>query len=181
MVYDWKRYKNGVPESKSMAKMEILNPEAETGCCKRFNPAPWDGKEITWKGRLFLKDHVTSFFHIPLNMDKIMEKDMGMIAKAGALDQDQIMLSDEKSMWGSDIFIAVSKEVPGAKMERISGTFLTKVFEGQYSDMGRWIKEMEKFVESKGRKQKKLYFFYTTCPACAKVYGKNWTVLVAEI
>jgi hypothetical protein len=27
----------------------------------------------------------------------------------------------------------------------------------------------------------KMYFFYTTCPKCAKVYGKNYTVLLAKI
>ncbi|MHC4509420.1 MAG: hydrolase [Planctomycetota bacterium] len=26
-----------------------------------------------------------------------------------------------------------------------------------------------------------MYFFYTTCPKCAKVYGKNYTVLLAKI
>jgi len=164
-----------------MAKEKIPNPEAETGCCKRFNPALWDKKEVAWKDRLFLRDHVTSFFHMPLNMDKIMGKNMELIAKAGALDQDQLMLSDEKSMWGSDIFIAVSKDVPGARMERISGTFLTRVFEGPYQDMGKWIKEMEGYVESKKKRLKKMYFFYTTCPACAKAYGKNYVVLVAQV
>jgi hypothetical protein len=176
-----KDIKTASQNTKAMAKLEKLNPDAETGCCKRFNPAPWDGKEIVWKDKLFLRDHVASFFHIPLNMDKIMVKCMEKISKAGALDTDQIMLSDEKSMWGSDIFIAVSKEVPGARMERISGTFLTKAFEGPYQDMGKWIKEMEKYVESKGRKQKKMYFYYTTCPGCAKVYGKNYTVLVVQV
>jgi hypothetical protein len=110
-----------------------------------------------------------------------MVKDMEMIAKAGALDPQQLMLSDEKSMWGSDIYVAVSKEVPGANMERISGTFLTKVFEGDYSKTGGWVKEMQAFVESKGKKTKKLYFFYTTCPGCAKAYGKNYIVLVAQV
>lgn len=165
----------------SMAKPEKLNPGAETGCCKRFDPAPWDGKEVRWDDRLFLRDHVTSFFHIPLNMDKIMVKNMELISKAGALDQDQLMLSDEKSMWGSDIFIAISKDVPGARMERISGTFLLKAFEGPYSDTGKWVKAMEKFVDSRGKKTKKLYFWYTTCPACSKAYGKNFTVLVAQV
>jgi hypothetical protein len=27
----------------------------------------------------------------------------------------------------------------------------------------------------------KLYFFYTTCPKCAQVYGKNYVVLLAKI
>ncbi len=155
--------------------------DSETGCCKRFDPKPWDGKTMEWKGRLFLKDHVISLFHIPLNFGGVMAKNMEKIVKAGALSPEPLMLSDENSMWGSDVYIAVTKEVPGAKMERISGTFLTKVFEGSYQDMGKWIMEMEAYVASKKQKMKKMYFFYTTCPKCAKAYGKNYIVLVAQV
>lgn len=91
------------------------------------------------------------------------------------------MLSDENSLFGSDVYIAVSKDIPGSIMEKISGTFLTKVFEGPYQKMGSWIKEMGEFVKNKGKDLKKLYFFYTTCPVCAKHYGKNYTVLVAKL
>ena len=43
------------------------------------------------------------------------------------------------------------------------------------------VKEMNKYVESKEKKVKKMYFFYTTCPNCAKHYGKNYVVAIAEI
>ena len=158
-----------------------MEEQAETGCCKKFDPAPWQEKEITWQDKLFLKDHVASFLHIPLNFGQVMVKNMEKIKAAGALAAEPLMLSDEGSLWGSDLYIATSKEVPGARMEKISGTFLTKVFEGPYKNMGRWIKEMQEFVKSKGREIDKLYFFYTTCPACAKAYGKNYTVLLAEV
>ena len=158
-----------------------LDEQAETGCCPRFNPEPWDEKEVTWQDRLFLKDHVRSFLHIPLNMGKVMVKNMEKIEEADALTPEPLMLSDEKSLWGSDIYIAVSKEVPGAEMARVSGTLLTKVFEGPYKNTGTWVKEMEAYVKSKGKEFKALYFFYTTCPACAKVYGKNYTVLLATV
>jgi len=104
-----------------------------------------------------------------------------MIQAADALAPEPLMLSDEKSLWGSDIYIAVTKEVPKAEMVRISGNFLTKVFEGPYKNFGKWVKEMKAYVKAKGREMKKLYFFYTTCPACAKVYGKNYTVILAEV
>jgi len=91
------------------------------------------------------------------------------------------MLSDECSLWGSDNYIAVTKPVPGAEMARISGTFLSKVFEGPYSKMGEWMKDMERHVAAKGKKVKKLYFYYTMCPACAKAYGQNYTVLLAQV
>ncbi len=91
------------------------------------------------------------------------------------------MLTDENSLWGADVYIAVSKEVPGEKMEKIPGIFLSKVFEGPYKDAGKWAKEMTSYVKAKGKDLKKMYFFYTTCPKCAEHYGKNYTVLLAKI
>jgi hypothetical protein len=161
--------------------MDKLYEQSETGCCLRFNPEPWNEKEISFQDKLFVKDHVSSLFHIPLNFGKVMVKNMEMIAQAGALAPEPLMLSDEKSSWGADIYIAVSKEIPGAKMERVSGNFLSKVFEGSYKDMRKWVGEMKSYVQSKGKNLEKLYFFYTTCPKCAKYYGKNYTVILAKV
>ena len=54
------------------------------------------------------------------------------------------------------------------------------MFEGPYSASGRWAKEMRAALAAEGHDAKKLYFWYTTCPRCAKAYGKNYTVLLAE-
>jgi hypothetical protein len=40
---------------------------------------------------------------------------------------------------------------------------------------------MLEYVKSKGKTMKRMYFFYTTCPACAKAYGKNYVVILAEV
>jgi hypothetical protein len=160
-----------------------------TGCCEPFDPAPWQDpstgsgqvKEITWQDKIFVTDHVKSFLHMPLDMGRVIVKNLGLIEKAGAKAPYQLMLTDEKSMWGADIYIDVVKEVPGAKMAKISGTFLTKVFEGSYQNAGKWAMEMKQYVESKGKQMKKLYFSYTTCPKCAKAYGKNYVVLFAKV
>ncbi len=151
-----------------------------TGCCEPFNPEPWDGKEITWNNKIFIKDHVTSFLHIPLNFSQKVVKNLKLIETAGAKASYQLMLTDEKSLWGSDIYIDVSKNVEGAKMATLSGTFLTKVFEGPYQNAGKWAQEMASYVKNKGKDLKKLYFSYTTCPKCAKAYGKNYVVLFAK-
>ncbi|MFH0755551.1 MAG: hydrolase [bacterium] len=159
--------------------MENKNFKKE--CCPKFNPEPWDEKEITWQDKLFVKDSVKSFFHIPLNINNIITKNMKKIEEINAIDSEFLMLFDEKSLWCSDIFFAVNKDVPESEMTKMSGTFLTKVFEGSYKDMEKWIKEMEKYVELKGKKIEKMYFYYTTCPKCAKKYGKNYTVIFAKI
>jgi hypothetical protein len=40
---------------------------------------------------------------------------------------------------------------------------------------------MKSYVKAKGKALQKLYFFYTTCPKCAKKYGKNYVVLLAQV
>mgnify|MGYP001582787378 CR=1 FL=1 len=152
-----------------------------TGCCEPFDPEPWRDREITWRDKFFVKDRVTSFLHIPLNFGSRVMKSMQLIKNAGAEAKHQLMLTDENSLWGADLYIDVAKEVPGAQMAAISGTFLTRVFEGPYKNAGTWAKEMKEYVKSEGKKLKKIYFSYTTCPKCAKVYGKNYVVLFAQI
>jgi hypothetical protein len=153
----------------------------ETGCCKPFNPKLWDKKTKVFKNKLFVKAHVMSFFHIPLNFAPVMKRTMKKIMDAKAETKEPLMMVDEKSLWGADVYIEVTKNVPNAKMEKISGTFICKVYEGPYKNMGSWIRDMKKYVMRKKKKIKKLYFFYTMCPSCAKAYGQNYTVLLAKV
>ena len=161
--------------------MEKLYSKSETGCCPRFDPKPWNEKTVKWENKLFLKDHVFCLFHIPVGMGKNMVKNMEIIANSKSLAPKPMMLFDYTSLWGADIYIAVKKPVKGAEMTKISGTFLSKVFEGPYKDTGKWVKEMQGYVKKMGKNMKRLYYFYTMCPACAKYYGKNYTVLLAKI
>jgi len=156
-------------------------PTKLTGCCEPFYPKPWQDKEITWKNKIFVKDHLTSFMHVPLNMSQKVTKNIELIERANAKAPQQLMLTDEKSLWGANIYIDVSKQVPGTQMATLSGTFLTKVFKGPFKNAGKWAQEMKKYVDSKGKQLIKLYFSYTTCPKCAKVYGKNYVILLAQI
>ncbi len=153
----------------------------ETTCCPKFDPEPWDGREITWEDKAFVKDRVRSLFHIPLNFAGVMKRNVALIEAADAKPAEPIVISDENSLWGADVYIEVTKEVPNARMATLSGTFLSKVFEGPYKNMRTWIEEMKEYVESKGKELGKLYFYYTTCPKCAKKYGKNYVVLLARI
>ncbi|MDO8988520.1 MAG: hypothetical protein Q7U91_02690 [Sideroxyarcus sp.] len=150
-------------------------------CCPRFNPEPWDGKTITWKGKRFVQDRVTSLFHIPLNYGAVMKRMDAAIRAAGAEMDAPVMLSDENSVWGADVFVEVGKDVPGATMTTISGQFKCKVFEGPFSQIGHWVEAMKQWLGSEGLRFGKLYFYYTTCPKCAKKYGKNYVVLLAQI
>lgn len=150
-------------------------------CCPRFDPEPWDGTTRTWEDKLFVKDRVRSCFHIPLNFGAAMRRNMRAIEAAGASTEAMAVLSDENSLWGADIYIEVAKEVPGAAMASLSGTFLSKVFEGPYREVRKWMEEMAVYVRARDKALRKLYVYYTTCPKCAKTYGKNYVVLLAQV
>ncbi len=161
--------------------MQVQAEVKPTGCCPPFDPQPFEDKELTWNDKLFVKDHVHDFLHVPLDMGAKVVRHQKEIDAAGARPEVALMLSEETSLFGEDIYIAVTKPVPGAQMATLSGTFLTRVYEGPFRDAGTWVRNMRAYVAAKGRTLEKLYLAYTTCPNCANAYGKNYVVLVARV
>ena len=155
-------------------------PESEL-CCPPFDPTPWDHQEITWEEKRFLADHVRCFMHIPLNFGSVMVRNVAAIEAAGAKPERMIILAQDESLWRTKVLLEVTGDVPGASLTTLSGTFLGKVFEGRYSEMRSWMQEMASHVTAAGKQMKSLYTYYTTCPRCAKVRGKNPVVLLAEV
>lgn len=149
-------------------------------CCPQFDPTRWKESTFTWEGKRFVKDRVTSFLHIPLNFGAVMKRNMKEIEALQAEPPTPMVLSDENSPWGADVYIEVTKDIPRATMTTISGTFFSKVYEGPYRNMRHWIEDMKASVSAKGKSMEKMYFFYTTCPKCAKKYGKNYVVILAQ-
>ncbi len=158
-----------------------MDEQFETGCCPRFNPEPWDENTVSWTDKLFLQDRVFCLFRIPLNMTPLMKRNMEKVMQADAADSETVVLYECRSMWSANVYISVAKDIPNSKMHRITGDFMTKVFEGPYKECGNWAKQMKEYVTSKGKTLEKLYFYFTTCPKCAEAYGKNYTVLLAQI
>uniref|UniRef100_A0A7S2EL24 Uncharacterized protein n=1 Tax=Trieres chinensis TaxID=1514140 RepID=A0A7S2EL24_TRICV len=167
----------------------IAEKSGEDVCCAKFDPARLDNREIVWENKPFVKDGVWCVYYMPLNFGSMMARAMGKIEAVGAncSDEDFLMLADMKSPWSSTVYFAVTKDdVLGAEMVKISGTFLTKVFEGPYKDFGKWVTEMERHVKAKmgegfDVKCAEMFAYYATCPKCSKKYGKNYTVLFAKV
>ena len=156
-------------------------PNAQAECCPPFDPEPWRDREIVWDGKRFVQDRVRSILHMPLNFGAVMTRNMQRIEASGAKLANGLVLSGENSAWGADVFIEVAKPVPGARMATLSGTFLSKVFEGPYGKIGGWVKEALADAAAKGKKVQQVYFCYPTCPKCARKYGKNHVVILARI
>ncbi|HET9571701.1 MAG TPA: hydrolase [Bacteroidales bacterium] len=156
-------------------------------CCPKFDPKPWDETTHVWKDKLFITDTIKQFMHMPLpgQFGKVMTRMQELTKKCGVEVTDLnefIVMSYDPSPWKSDIYMTVSGEHPDLKNTvKLSGTFLSKVFDGPYNHIPKYMKETESFVQKQGFQPKKYYFYYTTCPKCAKKYGHNYIVVLVEV
>lgn len=154
----------------------------ETGCCPKFDAKAWEGQTIEFADKLFARADTFNILHIPVNMGSVIKDAFGKIMTAEGSPKDYyLIMSRDVSPWKGEHYFAVNKEIPGLANVKMSGKFLAKVFEGPYSQAGKWMKEMGAYVADQGHEMKDLYFFYTTCPDCAKKLGKNYTVAMAQI
>lgn len=100
---------------------------------------------------------------------------------AGLLKDIPIILSKEEGLFSSTLLISLQREAKDLPIERISGRFISMLFEGKYSETPKWIKAMQEHCQKQGKEIKELLFWYITCPKCAKKYGAAQTVIFARI
>ncbi len=115
-------------------------------------------------------------------MGKVFARVQQKIDAAKAYDADNfIVLSHEMSPWSAEHLFSVPAPLPDEESVKLTGDFVTKVFEGPYANAKDWHTQMTDLARQKGGTAEKIYFFYTTCPKCAKAYGKNYVVGVARV
>lgn len=155
------------------------NPQ---GCCPRFEPEGWDGRYLHFVDKLFVRATTRSVMHLPVNMDRVFTRVQKRIEDAGVQDPSgYFVLSRDLSATQGEHLFAVKGPVPEEEMTTLTGDYMTRVFEGPYRKAADWVHEMEVAVKARGHAPGDIFMFYTTCPRCARVYGKNYVVGVAEM
>jgi hypothetical protein len=155
-----------------------MNPEE---CCPKFDPAPWQDKLFEWKDKKFIKTRVLTFFYIPVNFGRVMRKVMRQLDSEKVELVDNLVLSDHTSKWNMDLYLAVEQGISDMEKVELSGKIFSKVYEGPYRDTKKWCRDFEAHAKKLDLKINKWYMWYTTCPKCAKKYGKNYVVILGEI
>jgi len=155
--------------------------DSQLVCCPEFNPEPWNDKILIWENKRFIKEKVCTLFYMPVNFGRVMKRLDRKVTAAEAKIPDWLCLSDHTSKWNMDIYLAVDKDIPNSENVVINGKFYSRVYEGPFKETGNWCKDFESVAQTKGFQVKKWYMWYTTCPKCAKKYGKNYVVVVGQI
>lgn len=166
-----------------MSLPDTYTDKNETGCCPVPNTSAWDRKLIEFDKRFFVRRFTRSLFYQPLNLGKVMTELFEVAQRSQvALPQTQsLILSRDLSPWKAEQLYAVSQPIAGEDNVMLDGTFATRVFEGPYRDAKQWYQQIKDYAREQGYTAKRIFFWYTTCPKCAKHYGKNYVIAVAEV
>ena len=163
-----------------------MNNNKNQECCPKFNVEKWDKKTLNWKNKKFIKDTIPEFFHIPFPPmigKKItrMWKEIEQIGASASNKEDTLILFRDPTPFRGEIYISVEKNVPKENNVTISGNFVSRVFDGGYNDIPKFIKIMDEDLIKMGKKAKDYYIHYAYCPKCAQKFGHNYMIFFAKI
>ncbi len=160
-----------------------MSKSAVSPCCPEFQPQLWDGKTHLWQDKAFITDNVAQIFHIPLNVGGVIKRMWKKVTDADAAlpMEESLILFRDCSLWKSELFMSVAREVPDAKNVKFTGEFISKVYTGPYHAVPKWIADMDKSLAGQGKKSLKYFIHYAYCPKCAKHYGVNYAAAFAQV
>ncbi len=154
-------------------------------CCPKFVPEKWDEKTLNWENKLFIRESIPTLFHIPLPsmIGKKVTKmyNLVMASKADLPQQEFLLMFRDPSPFKSELYMSVTKPVEGAENTSLSGQFETRVFDGPYNAVPKFIREMQPYLAEKAKKDKDYFVHYAYCSKCAKKYNHNYMILFAEV
>ena len=166
--------------------MTTFQKQNTEDCCPIFRPEKWDNKTFNWKNKPFIKDSVPALFHIPSK--KMLNKKITRMVKEAEFSnkleknkEDVLLLFADPNPFKSNIYLSVTGKVPNLNNTELSGTFIAKVFDGQYKSIPKFLKQMNILLKKQNKKVKTHYIHYAYCPKCAKTYGNNYMVLFAKV
>jgi len=159
---------------------------AKQECCPKFHPEKWNEKTFSWDHKKFIKGAVPTFFHIPLppmigkRITKMMKLAEDSKSLSGKRDEILVLFTDPHAFM-SEIYISVTNEVPNANNTTLSGNYISRVFDGSYNEIPKFIKQMDAYLQKRKKEAERYYVHYAYCPKCAKEAGHNFMVLFAQL
>ncbi|MDD2646530.1 MAG: hypothetical protein PHV78_01400 [Patescibacteria group bacterium] len=162
------------------------NNEQSKECCPEFNVEKWDKKTISWNNKKFIKDTMPEFFHIPFppTIAKKITRMWQAVEQAGASaanKEDTLILFRDPTPFKGEIYISVEKDVSAENNVVISGNFVSRIFDGGYNDIPKFLKVMNEYLAEMEKKAKDYYIHYAYCPKCAKKFGHNYMIIFAKV
>jgi hypothetical protein len=154
-------------------------------CCPVFDADRWNEQICTWENKQFIRGTIPQMLHLifPGLFSRLKRKLWKQAVEASAEpdSEDFMILTHDLSAWKGEVFMPVTRTVPGADNVTISGTYFTKVFNGSVIMLPQYMNEMDILLSRKDKLAKRYFFSSSACPFCERKYAANSIVAFAEI
>lgn len=152
-----------------------------------FNPRHYDNVEHHWQQKPFAVDKIRSFYGLLTEerMDAaIKSKRHNIVSRDPELwDSEGLVLTSVNRPFKSKLMFSLNPQAPipsDLKVERLSGTWISKVYEGEYGKFLDWVDDSVAYVKQEyGKKvnaHKDWLVFYPS--ALENQKAKNHAVVV---
>ena len=71
---------------------------------------------------------------------------------------------NDPTAFESELYMSLTAEVPGGRNEKFTGTFHSRVFEGRYGDIIKFVNQTEQSLDANKMIAKKHYIYFPNCP-----------------
>lgn len=149
--------------------------------CPRLVREEWDRQTHPWDKKPFYALPYRSFFGWPLNLARQTAAAVDLLSKRGLLDSVPINFAVNEQARGGTLLIAIKRHVKDLETRAISGQFMSFFFEGKYPERPHWIRQVYRYGRANHLNFQELYFWYATCPTCAKKQGYAQVVIFGKI
>jgi hypothetical protein len=159
--------------------------DKEITFCPVIDTTRWDEQISIWENKQFIRGTMPQFLHFtfPRLVRKLMKKLWKQATDASAEPDgaDFMVLTYDLNAWKGEIYMPVTRAVPGADNVTISGTYFTKVFHGPFKMLPQYVNEMDILLSRRDKLAKRYFFSSAACPRCERKYSENSIVAFAEI
>jgi hypothetical protein len=160
-------------------------PDKEIDCCPVFDAARWNDKTFIWENKQFIRGTMPQLLHFSFpGLKRRTLKKLWKQAVDAAAEPDRddfLMLTHDSSPWKGEIYLPVTQSVPGADNVMFSGTYFTKVFEGPFTLIPQFEKQMDIILSHRNILAKKYFYHSSACPLCGRKHSPGSIVAFAEI
>lgn len=147
--------------------------------CRERDGEAFEGAEEDWSGKAFYVVGTPLAFHIPLRIGRDIEKAVSEAEAKGYTVDDDSRLLQKDALFKGQVLLEIRDPQEGdprvfimAQETRAEGTF----FNGPWSRLGTPTKKLVDTLVARGKTVKDIYFWYLTCPVCAKERGYQTVV-----
>ncbi len=155
--------------------------DVTTECCPPFDPEPWDKQELHWENRRFVKDRVRSLLPHPAEHRHIGTARYRPDSSGRHFPETMVILSNENSLWGADVYIEVTKDIPVPTWRPSPERSSRRSSRGRIETLENGSKRCRITSGAKARERSNSTSSTPPAPSVQKKCGKNYVAILAQV